>query len=233
MSRPLRIAAADDERNMREYLKELLPRLGHQVVVAESGRQLVELCRVSAPDLVITDIKMGDIDGLEAAAEINRERPVPVVLVSAHHDPELRTRARAEQIMGYLVKPVKQADLETAIDMAMARFEQMQSLRREAADLRQTLEDRKIIERAKGIVMRRTGASEEEAFRRLRKLSSNQNRKLIDVARTVMGAEEVFAELEKDGQPTPNRAHEAHDARNGRRPHGRPGAGESEPAAGA
>ena len=94
MCRPLRIAAADDDRNMREYLKELLPRLGHQVVVAESGRQLMELCRVSAPDLVITDVKLGDIDGLEAVAEINRERQIPVILVSAHHDPEVRDRAR-------------------------------------------------------------------------------------------------------------------------------------------
>ena len=95
MTRPLRIVAADDEPNMREYLKELLPRLGHQVVTAESGRQLVELCRVSAPDLVVTDIKLGDLDGLDAAAEINRERPVPVLLVSAYHDPELRARGAA------------------------------------------------------------------------------------------------------------------------------------------
>jgi two-component system, response regulator PdtaR len=213
MSRPLRIAAADDERSMREYLRDLLPRLGHQVVLAEGGRQLIELCRVSAPDLVITDIKLGDMDGLDAAAEINRERAVPVVIISAHHDPEMRARVRGEHIMGYLVKPVKQADLETAIDMAVMRFEHCQTLRREAAELRQSLEDRKIIERAKGVVMRRTGANEEESFRRLRKLSSNQNRKLIDVARSVMAAEEVFAELEKDASLGGRPGHEGHNNR--------------------
>ena len=125
---------------------------------------------------------------------------------------------------------MKQADLETAIDLAMAHFGHVQALRREAAELRQAPEDRKVIERAKGAVMRRTGANEDESFRRLRKLSSNQNRKLIDVARTVMGAEEVFAELEKEGQPAPGRAHETHDPRNGfaRRPFARQSADETE-----
>ena len=234
MTAPLRIAAADDERNMREYLQELLPRLGHQVVVAEGGRQLVELCRIAVPDLVITDIRLGDSDGLEAAAEINRERRVPVILVSAHHDPELRARARGEYVMGYLVKPVKQADLETAIDMAMSRFEQVQALRRESAELRQSLDDRKMIERAKGAVMRRTGVGEDEAFRRLRKLSSNQNRKLIEVARSVMDAEEVFVELERDAPfPAGRNHHEGHEGRPGptRRPPMRPnGAGPTGPA---
>jgi response regulator NasT len=205
---------------MREYLGELLPRLGHQVVTAEGGRQLVELCRVGAPDLVITDIKLADMDGLEAAAEVNRERPTPVLIISAYHDPDLRARARGEYVMGYLIKPIKQADLETAIDLAVWRFEHIQMLRREAAELRQSLEERKIIERAKGVVMRRTGASEEEAFRRLRKLSSNQNRKLIDVARSVMAAEEVFAELETDGAMAGRPAYEGYNARPGagRRP---------------
>ena len=125
--------------------------------------------------------------------------------------------------MGYLIKPVKQADLETAIDMAMARFEHVQALRREAAELRQSLEERKIIERSKGVVMRRTGANEEEAFRRLRKLSSNQNRKLIDVARSVMAAEEIFVELEKDVPFVPARGnHNGQDDRPaGRRLHSR------------
>ena len=131
--------------------------------------------------------------------------------------------------MGYLIKPVKQADLETAIDMAMARFEHVQALRREAAELRQSLEERKIIERSKGVVMRRTGANEEEAFRRLRKLSSNQNRKLIDVARSVMAAEEIFVELEKEVPSVPARGnHNGQDARQGvgRSSHSRPPGGE-------
>ncbi len=197
MTRPLKIAAADDEANMREYLRELLPRLGHEAVVAQSGRQLLELCRVAPPDLVISDIKMPDMDGLEAAEAINRERPMPVIVVSAHHDEDFRSRALREHIMAYLAKPIKQADLETAIEMAMMRFEHFSALRREASDLRQALDDRKLVERAKGVVMRRLAADEPDAFRRLRKIASHYNEKLVEIARRVLASEEVFADLER------------------------------------
>jgi len=194
----LRIAVADDERPVREFMQELLTRLGHHVVaVAESGRELVEKCAAAAPDLVITDIRMGEPDGLEAAASLNRERPVPVILVSAHHDAETRARALQEHVMAYLVKPVRQPDLEAAIDLALMRFAHFQALRKEAADLRQALDDRKLIERAKGILMRRLRVDEGEAFRRLRKLSSDENRKLIETARTVVASDLVFHELDR------------------------------------
>ena len=219
MTRPLRIAVAEDERNMREYLRELLPRLGHEVVAVEGGRQLVELCRTAPPDLVLTDIRMADMDGLAAAAEINRETPIPVVLISAHHDEGLRARARQEYVMAYLIKPVKQADLENAIDLAAMRFEHFQAIRQEAAGLRQALEDRKILERAKGAVMRRVGLHEQEAFRRLRKLSADQNRKLIEVARRVIAAEEVYQALERSDLPAGPHTPPGH------RPAGRPEAG--------
>jgi response regulator NasT len=197
MSRNLRIAVADDERNMREYLGELLPRLGHQVVVARDGRQLLELCRAGEPDLVITDIRMGEPDGLEAAGLINQERTVPVILVSAYHDPELRARAMQQHVMAYLVKPIKQEDLESAIDLAMLRFDHFQALRKETADLKQALDDRKLIERAKGALMKRLRVDEDEAFRRLRKTASNHNWKLAEAARSVLQAEEVFALLDR------------------------------------
>jgi len=197
MTTALRVVAADDEPGVRDYYRELLPRLGHQVVVADGGRQLVELCRVAEPDLVITDIKMPDMDGLEAAAAVTRDREVPVVLVSAYHDAELRARALQDYVMAYLIKPVKQADLETAIDVAMRRFEQFRTLRREATDLREALEDRKLVERAKGSVMRRLKVSEDEAYRRMRRLASERNRKLAQVARDVIESETLFAALEQ------------------------------------
>ena len=197
MSQHLRIAVADDERDMREYLQELLPRLGHEVVAAcETGRQLLERCQAAAPDLVITDLKMPDLDGLEAALALNRERPTPVLLISAHHDDELLARAEAGHVLGYLVKPVKEADLKAAIGLAAARFREFQGVAREAAELRQALEERKLVERAKGAVMRRLHVDEEEAFRRLRKLSSKRNRKLVEVAREVLDAEGVFHQLD-------------------------------------
>ena len=101
---------------MQEYYRTILPVLGHVVVaVAETGRELVEKCREQHPDLVITDIKMPDMDGIDAAPQIYRDGPIPVILVSAHHDPEFIERAEADHVLAYLVKPIKQADLEPAI----------------------------------------------------------------------------------------------------------------------
>jgi response regulator NasT len=192
MSRSLRIAVADDEPDMRDYFRKSLGRLGHQVVaVAQNGRELVDQCRLVRPDLVITDIKMPDMDGIDAATQIYSDGPIPVILVSAFHDADLISRAEADHILGYLVKPIKQADLEPAIALSMRRFEQFEALRKEAADLRQALEDRKVIERAKGILMKRVGLDEQEAFRRLQKLASEKSRKLIDIAQMILVAEEA------------------------------------------
>ncbi len=193
MTQSLRILVADDEPDMREYFQRGLPRLGHQVVgAAGNGRELVEQCRALRPDLVITDIKMPDMDGIDAATEIYKERPVPVILVSAYHDAALVARAEADHILGYLVKPIKQTDLGPVIALAMRRFEQFEALQREAADLRQALEDRKTIERAKGVLMKRAGLDEQEAFRRLQKTASEKSRKLIDIAQMIVTAEEVL-----------------------------------------
>jgi response regulator NasT len=193
MNRALRIAVADDEPDMRDYFRKILPRLGHQVVAAaETGRELIEQCRTAHPDLVITDIKMPDMDGIDAAVRIYQDGPLPVILVSAYHDPELIARAEADHILGYLVKPIKQSDLEPTIALAMRRFEQFEALRKEAADLRQALEDRKTIERAKGLLMKKVGLDEQDAFRRLQKLAMDSNRKMIDVAQMVLTAEEAF-----------------------------------------
>ena len=141
--RPLRVAVADDDPTTLHHYRQLLTCLGHEVVVtATSGQQLVEGCREAAPDLVITDVKMPELDGIEAAVQINREAPVPVILVSAHHDPDTVARAQADHAMSYLVKPIKLADLEPAIALATSRFAQMLALRQEADRLRQELEDK-------------------------------------------------------------------------------------------
>ncbi len=193
MTEPLRIAVADDEPDMRDYFSRILPRLGHRVVaVAATGAELVEKCRAERPDLVITDIKMPDLDGLDAAFAIAQERPVPVILVSAYHDAELVRRAEADHVMGYLVKPIKQNDLAPTIALAMRRFEQLEGLRRDAAGLRQALEDRKVIESAKGGLMKRAGLDEAEAFRRLQKTASERNLKLVEVAHMLLVAEDAL-----------------------------------------
>src|SRR4051812_36837754 len=103
--RALRVAVADDERDMRMFFQELLPPLGHEVVaVTDSGRQLVEQCRTTRPDLIITDVRMADMDGIAAAAAVNQERQVPVILITAYHDADVLARAGAGYIMAYLTK---------------------------------------------------------------------------------------------------------------------------------
>jgi response regulator NasT len=197
MNRSLRVLVADDELDTREFLQEMLTRMGHQVAVAQTGRQLLDLARVSEPELVVADIKMPDMDGIEAAETLNRERKVPFILVSGHHDPDLLRRATAQPVMAYLIKPITQSDLEAAIPVALMRFEQYIEARKETEAVKQALEERKLVERAKGSIMRRLRVDEEESFRLLRKMSSTQNRKLPDVARTILQAEEVFMDLER------------------------------------
>jgi two-component system, response regulator PdtaR len=197
MSQALRIAIAEDERDMRDFFQKILPLLGHEVTVtAETGKQLVERCRATRPDLVITDIRMPDMDGIEATRILCQEEPLPVILVTAHHDAEVMKRAESESIMAYLIKPIKPIDLEPAIALSMRRFEQFQALRWEAVDLRRALEDRKLIERAKGIVMKRLVIDEAVAYRRLRKLASDRNWKLAEIAQRIVAADEIFQTLD-------------------------------------
>jgi response regulator NasT len=197
MTNSLRIAIADDERDTREFLHEAVLRLGHQVVAeAADGRKLAEQCRTTHPDLILADIRMPGLDGFEAAAEINKDHPTPVILISAYNDDATQARLGLETVMGYLTKPIKETDLKMAIAVARNRFQQFQAVSKEASDLRQALEDRKMIERAKGIVMRRLRVEEEEAFRRLRKFASDHNRRLIEVAQNVVSAEQIFQSLD-------------------------------------
>lgn len=129
MKGPLRIAVADDEPDLREFLHKTLTRQGHNVVaVAQDGQELVELCRAVGPDLIITDITMPVLDGIAAAEEICRTRPVPIILVSAHYDEDLLRRAEASHAFAYLVKPIRSADLLPAIAIARRRFADLQSM---------------------------------------------------------------------------------------------------------
>lgn len=193
MNRSLSIVIADDEPRMREFFRKALERLGHRVVAeAGTGKELIEFCRSLRPELVITDIQMPDMDGIEAASEIAREQAIPVILVSAFHDDEYIERARQNHILAYLIKPITDTDLQPAIAIAMDRFQEFQMLRRETNDLKQALEDRKLIERAKGILMKRTGLDEPEAFRRLQKTATSKSMKLVEIARTIVTAEDAM-----------------------------------------
>jgi two-component system, response regulator PdtaR len=190
----LRVAVADDDPATLLHFCDLLTRLGHQVVLTTAtGGELVAGCREAAPDLVLTGVRMPGLDGVAAAVAVNRDRPTPAVLVSADDDPESLARAEAAgPVMAYLVRPVKPADVAAAVRLAVARFREHQAARR-------ALEERKVVERAKGAVAKRLGVDEDGAYCRLRKFASDHNLKLAEVAARVLRAEEVFRELEGDG----------------------------------
>lgn len=193
VARSYRIALADDEAAVRDTLQRMIQTLGHRPVFAvATGRELVSGCRSDPPDLVLTDIKMPDMDGLEAAAEIYQAAPTPIILVSGYHDQDYIQRAQENHILAYLIKPIGLPELEAAIALAVRRFEEFQALQAETADLRKALSDRKIIERAKGLMMKHLRVDEAEAFRRLQRLASSKNQKIVDVANMILTAAEAL-----------------------------------------
>lgn len=189
----LRILIADDEAIRVMTLRTQLRALGFEVVAeATNGREAVELAARCEPDLAILDIKMPELDGIAAARQITAQRPIPVILLTAYSEPELVERATEAGVFAYLVKPVSEEDLLPTILLARARFEEFRLLQREVADLREALEARKIIERAKGILMKRLGISEAEAFRRMQVQSQKENKKLVEIARAIVTAHGVL-----------------------------------------
>lgn len=190
---PLRIAVAEPEPEMRAYFHKVLLDMGHQVVaLAPSGRALVELCRTADPNLVITAVQMLDMDGIRAAGEICATNPVPIILTSACHDRDVMECSLDDHVMAYLVKPIAGGELELAMILARRHFERFQALHQEVADLQQTLKDRKVIERAKGLLMKRAGLDEEAAFQRLQKLARSHGRKMAEVARVILSMGDIF-----------------------------------------
>ena len=189
----LRVLIADDESIRLLSLGSQLTALGHQVVAeATRGDEAVQLAAEHKPDLAILDIKMPVMDGIEAAERITQLRPIPIILLTAYSEAQLVERAARANISAYLMKPVAEDDLLPAITLALTRFQEFESLRREVADLREAMEARKVVEKAKGILMRRLDLSEEDAFKRLQKQSQDTNRKLTDVAEAIVMADRMF-----------------------------------------
>lgn len=187
-----RIIIADDESLIRIDLREMLTNLGYLVVGdVGDGRSAVNLAKELRPDIVIMDIKMPDMDGIEAARILTEERIAPVLLLSAYSQQELVVKAREAGVAGYLVKPFRESDLTPAIEVALFRFTEFRTLEREVGDLRETLETRKIVERAKGILMDNQGLNEAEAFRRIQKMSMNNRKPMRAVAEAIILAHQV------------------------------------------
>ncbi len=183
----VRVVIADDESIICMDLREMLGNLGYLVVgEAGDGRSAVNLARELRPDVVLMDIKMPDMDGIEAARILTGERIAPVVLLTAFSQKDLVERAKDAGVVGYLVKPIQEADLAPAIEIALSRFREFRELEREVDDLQDQLETRKLVDRAKGILMDAQGLSEAAAFRRIQKMSMNTRKAMKEIAQAII-----------------------------------------------
>lgn len=187
-----RIIIADDESLIRLDLREMLTHLGYDVIAeASDGRMAMELARKLRPDLMIMDIKMPEVDGIAAAEELTRERIAPVVLLTAYSDQGLVERARDAGVVGYVVKPFREAELMPVIELSRARFDEFRTMEREVGTLKDALETRKVIERAKGVLMETHGLRESEAFHRIRRTSMDARKSMKEVAEAILLAHDV------------------------------------------
>ena len=183
----LRLLVADDEDAVRKALVQMSEALGHQVVAqARDGKEAVEMAGLTSPDLLLLDIRMPGLNGLEAAREILDQDAVPIVIVTGHTDESFINDAAKVGVFSYLVKPVTKERLAAALATAQARFSDMEGLRSEVGDLKQSLDARKLVERAKGIIMRDLKVGEQEAYRWLKRTSSQSNQKIAEVARRIV-----------------------------------------------
>jgi response regulator NasT len=192
------IAIVDDSDTERVVIKGLVEECGFKVVaMATNGAEAVEMCRTNSPELIIMDVKMPVKDGIDAAAEINSFNPTPIVLLTADNDPETLKRAIEAGIMAYLVKPVRMEEIVPAVELAISRFSEFKELRAEVHDLKDVLESRKVIEKAKGLLMAREGLVEAEAFKRIRKISMDKRKTMKEIAEVVI----LTLESGKDAPP--------------------------------
>ena len=199
---PIRILLAEDDDNARAILVELLIALGHLVVAeVSSGRDAVERAKDVAPDVVLLDVHMPDGSGIEAAESITHSVPgVAVVLFSGDHQVTLSERdITATAAIAFLPKPAPPRILDSTLRLAASRARELATARKDAEGARQALENRKTIERAKGILMRRTGSSEQEAYRILQRTSQDRSVPMVEIAKAVLASEPGYQEPARDG----------------------------------
>lgn len=185
----LNIIIADNESIIRMDLKEMLEEAGH-TVIGESinGLKAVELTRKLKPDLVIMDIKMPEMDGITAAKIISDEKLAPVILLTAFSQKNIVEKAKHAGVLAYLVKPIRQDSLFPAIEIALSRFAEIQQLEHDLNDVKNSLQMRKILDRAKGILMDAYNISESEAYRRIQKYSMAKRKSIKEVAEAIVRA---------------------------------------------
>jgi response regulator NasT len=188
----IRIVIAEDESVNRVDLEEELEQQGYEVVgAAADGEAAINLTRELRPDVVLMDIKMPKMDGIEAAETLTREKLAPVLLFTAYSDDELIERARAAGVVHFVTKPWREKDLKPAIEIALSRFSEFRAMENKLKDLEEALATRKVVEKAKGVLMEKYKLSENEAFKRIQRLSMNNRKSMREVAEAILLAEEL------------------------------------------
>jgi two-component system, response regulator PdtaR len=201
-SQPIRVLIAEDEALIRLDLKEMLEEEGY-VVVAEvgDGQAAVEQAQQLRPDLVVLDVQMPVLDGISAAEQIAAARIAPVIVLTAFSQRELVERARDAGAMAYLVKPFSKNDLVPAIEVARGRFLEMTALDAEVGDLKERLEARKVVERAKGQLMAERGMTEAEAFRWIQRTAMNERTSMKALAQAILDTDLAADPASSAGPP--------------------------------
>lgn len=193
MKKSLRILLAEDEFLVLMGIKSYVEKLGHEVVgTATDGLKAVELALETKPDLVIMDINMPNLDGIDAIKRINETLFIPSIIVSGYHDEKLINRATEEGVLYYLLKPIDIGDLKIAINISLSRFEEFKKLQDELDSTKNALAARKHIEKAKGILMERMNLKEADAMKRLQQMSRDKNKKLVVIAKELIEADALF-----------------------------------------
>jgi len=188
-----RVLIVEDDMLVGMGLKAQLERLGHSVVGQASGApEAMALYKEHKPDVVLLDIRLDDADGIEVATQLLKERRTPMIIISAYSDKELIERAGAAGVFGYLIKPANAEALQAQMEVAVRRFEEQERLAAEKRELEETLQARKLVERAKGIFMKRLGLDEPEAHRRLQQESQKRRIGIAELAKRVIESEEML-----------------------------------------
>jgi len=194
----LRVLVVEDEGLVAAGLKGQLEDIGHQVLgLAKDAEEAVRLASKIQPDLIMMDIRIPGTDGIEAARAILAQEAVPIVFLTAYPDEDFVRRAGDAGAMAYLLKPVNESTLRSTIEVALARFTELGALRREVNDLKEALETRKLVEKAKGVLMKRVQLSEAEAFRRMQQKSRTTRTSLKVIASTIVQADDLLSPFEE------------------------------------
>ena len=182
-----KVVIIDDRDEQRFILSKFLKIAGHKVIgEGENGKEAVALAKKLKPDLMIMDVKMPEMDGIEAAKEINSTSPVPIVLFTAKNDPGTIDKAKDAGVMAYLVKPIEEKEINPTIELAISSFQEFQALRQENLNLKETIKAGKIIEKAKGLLMGMENISEKKAFRRIQKISMDRRKAMKEIAEAIL-----------------------------------------------